>query len=99
MEMGSPEAMRRLVEVGLGVSVLPAALVAEALAAGRLVRLLLPGFRPTRPLGFAVAEGRPIAPAADAFRRLVREHVGRASRTEPWRNARSKSPSPRPPSR
>jgi len=88
MEMGSPEAMRRLVEVGLGVSVLPAALVAEAVTGGRLVRLRLPRFRPTRRLGFAIAEGRPLAPAAEAFRALVLEHARVASRTTPWRNAR-----------
>ena len=39
METGSPEAMKRLAEVGMGVAILPEALVRPDIAAGRLRRL------------------------------------------------------------
>ncbi len=89
MEMGSPEAMKRLVEVGLGYAVLPEALVAEEVAEGRLARIPLVGFRATRTLGFATASGRPVSPAARAFRELATEHLAeRAKRMRTLRNAR-----------
>jgi len=67
MEMGSPEAMRRLVEVGMGYAVLPERLVAASEPAGRLRTLTLPRFRARRTLGFAHADDRALSPSADAF--------------------------------
>ena len=71
MELGTPEAMKRLVEVGLGFAVLPERLVRDELRRGRLALLPVRGLRVTRALGFAAAPSRPLTPAAQAFMRMA----------------------------
>jgi DNA-binding transcriptional LysR family regulator len=91
MEMGSPEAMRRLVEVGIGYAVLPERLVAAGIGAGSLQRLKLPRFRARRTLGFAHAQARALAPAAEAFMQHafseLRSRAGRPPRLQRARKA------------
>ena len=96
MEMGNPEAMKRLVEVGIGFSVLPERLVRDEVRRGRLVVLEVPRFRATRTLGFAHTRGRPIPPAAQAFMELTLDRfAGRAKRTATGRSARARRPGSR----
>ena len=66
MELSSPEAMRRLAEAGLGVTILPEAVVREALAAGTLVRLEA-GLRIERAIGLVHRGHDVLSPAARAF--------------------------------
>jgi DNA-binding transcriptional LysR family regulator len=71
MEIGRPTVMARLVEAGLGVSVLP-----EAVGAGRagsLYRLGSRRFRVDRRLGLLVLRGRGLEPAARAFIGVLEE--------------------------
>ena len=89
MEMGAPEAMKRLVEVGLGYAVLPESLVATEIADGRLARLAVSRFRAARELGFAHASGRTLSPSARAFVDLALARLStRATRTTSMRPAR-----------
>jgi DNA-binding transcriptional LysR family regulator len=74
MELGTPEAMKRLVEVGLGFAVLPERLTRDEVRRGRLRVLSIRKLRVRRVLGFSAARGRPLAPAARAFIDLAAEH-------------------------
>jgi DNA-binding transcriptional LysR family regulator len=58
METASPEAMKRLAQVGVGIAILPEALVAQDVAAGLLRRLETPDARFERTLATAVLRGR-----------------------------------------
>jgi DNA-binding transcriptional LysR family regulator len=71
MEMSSPEAIKKLVEVGVGASVLPAQSVRAEVRSGALVVLPVPGARLTRVLGVVCARGRTPSPGAAAFLELV----------------------------
>jgi DNA-binding transcriptional LysR family regulator len=68
MEMRSPEAMRQLVEAGLGISFLPAMTAAAAVAAGRLRIVPVRGVDFSREIGLAWRRGRHLGPAV---RRLM----------------------------
>ncbi|MEZ5063701.1 MAG: LysR family transcriptional regulator [bacterium] len=71
MEMSSPEAIKRLVEVGLGVGVLPARSVAAEIRSGALVPLAVRAGKLTRELGIARDARRTPSPAAEAFLGLL----------------------------
>jgi DNA-binding transcriptional LysR family regulator len=71
METASPEAMKRLAEVGVGITIVPEALVAEDVASGRLVRLRVRDARFERRLGTVVLRGRRTSSAAARFLALV----------------------------
>ena len=58
MEMSSPEAMRKLVEAGVGVSFLPRSTVEESLAAGALKSIKVRGIDFSRQTGLAWRRGR-----------------------------------------
>ena len=58
MELRSPEAMRKLVEAGLGVSFLPRLTVQEALQSGALLRVEVRGVAFEREIGIAWRRGR-----------------------------------------
>lgn len=70
MEMSSPEAIKKLVEVGLGISVLPARSVRPETRAGALVALPVTGASLVRVLG-VVRRRSPLSPAAGAFVELL----------------------------
>lgn len=74
METASPEAMKRLAEVGVGITVVPEALVHDEVQAGRLVRLAIRDVRFERRLGTAVLRGRQLSTAATRFLALVQRH-------------------------
>lgn len=63
MEMRSPEAMRKLVEVGVGISFLPHLTVQDSLTSGALVTVQVKGVRFGREIGVAWRQGRYFGPA------------------------------------
>jgi DNA-binding transcriptional LysR family regulator len=73
MEISSPEAIKKLVEVGLGASVLPARSVAAEVRAGTLVTPTVRGARLDRVLGVVRDPRRSPSPAAAAFLRLLEQ--------------------------
>lgn len=74
METASPEAMKRLAEAGVGICILPEALVHDEVAAGRLARLHTSDARFVRRLGTAVHRTRPLSTAGRDFLALVHRH-------------------------
>ena len=96
METASPEAMKRLAEVGVGIAIVPEPLVREEIASGRLRQLLLRDARFTRQLGTAVRRGRVLPGAALAFLELLRHlRSGPASHGDPAGPRRSGAHRPR----
>ena len=81
MEMSSPEAMRKLVESGVGVSFLPRMTVSESVKAGTLVELSVVGVRMGRQIGLAWRKGRYFSPAIQAFLNLMADAFGQ---TDEW---------------
>jgi DNA-binding transcriptional LysR family regulator len=71
MEMSSPEAIKRLVAVGLGASVLPARSVVAEVRARKLAALDVQGRRLERILGVVRDARRTASPAAAAFLALL----------------------------
>ena len=67
MEMSSPEAIKKLVEVGLGMSVLPAPSVRAEIRSGTLVAPTVKNARLERVLGVVWDGRRTLSPAGDAF--------------------------------
>lgn len=68
LEIGSNEAIARAVAAGVGVAILPAAVVADLIAVGKLRALRLPDGPPLqRPLYRLELANRPRSPALDAF--------------------------------
>ena len=63
MEMRSPEAMRKLVEAGVGISFLPQPTVQESLATGGLCIVPVEGVKFGREIGVAWRRGRYFGPA------------------------------------
>ena len=63
MEMRSPEAMRKLVQAGVGVSFLPRMTVEESLTSGVLVEVVVEGVELSRQIGLAWRRGRYFGPA------------------------------------
>ncbi|MFH1277482.1 MAG: LysR family transcriptional regulator [Candidatus Eisenbacteria bacterium] len=73
MEISSPEAIKKLVEVGLGFSFLPARSVRAEIRAGRVASPALTGMRLDRKIGLLRLKDRYLSPAAEAFASLIRE--------------------------
>ena len=71
MEMRSPEAMRKLVEAGVGISFLPEMVVAESVARGDLCTVDVEGISFEREIGIAWRRGRYFGPAI----RLLLEQI------------------------
>lgn len=83
MEMRSPEAMRKLVEAGVGISFLPRMTVEESLTAGTLHEVAVTGMRFRRQIGMAWRRGRYFGPA---IRRLMESVLERYGKLEEWRD-------------
>ncbi len=73
MEAASPEAMKRLAEAGIGITIIPEALVRDDVAAGRLRQLTVPDARFARRLGIVVRRGRTLSAHARRFLALLHE--------------------------
>lgn len=72
MEMSSVEVQKRLVELGLGVSIVPALAVEREVKAGVLAAVPLAGLSFTRRIGLLLPAGHPHPAATTAFARLSR---------------------------
>ena len=86
MEMRSPEAMRKLVEAGVGISFLPRITVAESIAAGSLREVNVTGLSVHREIGLAWRKGRYFGPAVRA---LVEAFLSQYDLVAAWHDALS----------
>ena len=74
MEVSTIEVIKKLVEVGLGISLLPEMSIAEEVRAGRLAAARLRGVPLARPMGLVYREGKYFSLALEAFiEELVRQ--------------------------
>ncbi|HLU19721.1 MAG TPA: LysR family transcriptional regulator [Pusillimonas sp.] len=75
IEVGSNEGIARSVSQGLGVAMLPAVVVQDLLALGRLATMNIGGAKSfRRPLYLLKRAQRPLSPAARAFSSMLQEH-------------------------
>jgi DNA-binding transcriptional LysR family regulator len=72
MEMSSVEVLKKLVELGLGVSVVPAVAVEREVRAGVLAAVRLQGLTAERSVGLVTPAGGPPSRAAAAFAEIAR---------------------------
>jgi DNA-binding transcriptional LysR family regulator len=72
MEMSSVEVLKRLVELGFGLSIVPALAVSRELRAGTLATVRVAGLSPGRQIGLLTPAVGPMAPAATAFAEIAR---------------------------
>ncbi|HUK66029.1 MAG TPA: LysR family transcriptional regulator [Anaeromyxobacteraceae bacterium] len=82
MEMSSVEVIKRLVELGLGVAIVPGAAVERELAEGVVAVLRLEGL-PGRSLGLVTPATLPLPRAAEAFAEMARAGLGQSSASLP----------------
>jgi DNA-binding transcriptional LysR family regulator len=79
MAMRSPEAMRKLVEAGVGISFLPYLTVEDALKSGELREVGVKGVHFSREIGLAWKKGRYFGPAIQSLLSAVVKKFGKAS--------------------
>ena len=84
MEMRSPEAMRKLVEAGVGVSFLPRISVAESIAPGSVREVRVTGLSIHREIGLGWRRGRYFGPTVRA---LVEALLARYDLVQDWHSA------------
>jgi DNA-binding transcriptional LysR family regulator len=77
MEISSPEAMKRLTQAGLGVSILPRPVVAPELGRKTLKAIVVPGVRFEREIGMVYRDDGTLSPAARVFRDMVEKRYRR----------------------
>jgi len=77
MEISSPEAMKRLTQAGLGVSILPRPVVAAELGRKVLKAIVLPGIRFEREIGMVFRDDDALSPAARVFRDMIEQRFRR----------------------
>lgn len=77
MELGSIEIIKRFVEIGFGVALVPQVSLADEVAAGRLAAVGARGV-PRRSVGLVRHRGRPPSSAAAALMELMREELAGA---------------------
>jgi len=77
MEMSSVEVLKKLVELGLGVSIVPALAVEREVAAGALAAVRLGGSFAQRQVGLLLPAGGPVPRAAAAFADIARAELAR----------------------
>jgi len=75
MEIDRPEAMKRLVEAGLGVSIMPEMSVVREVEAGTLVTLDTGDVHFERSLGLVFRRGQIFSPSTQAFLDILREKI------------------------
>ena len=74
MELGSIEVIKRFVEIGLGVAIVPEVAVRDEVTSGRLTALRVTGL-PARQVGMVRREGGHLSRAAAAFLRFLEMHL------------------------
>ncbi len=75
MNLGSIEVIKRFVEIGFGVAIVPKIAIGQEVANGRLHSMAVRGLSP-RPIGLVEHRGRRRSPAAAAFVGLLKESLG-----------------------
>ncbi len=77
MELDNMEATKKMVEVGLGIAMLPRVAVAQEVARGELREIKVKDLTmPRREVALIYRRGRPLSRAARAFIELLEEHYG-----------------------
>jgi DNA-binding transcriptional LysR family regulator len=71
LEFDNVEAIKRAVEVGSGISILPAPTLEREAQSGSLVKLLLDAEEFVRPMGIIYRRGRRLYPNAQRFIELL----------------------------
>ena len=79
MEMSSPEAIKRLTEVGLGPSILPAKIVEEEVRRGTLIVIPTGRAHFARELGVVYRDEATLSPPARSFLRILTRKYRRAA--------------------
>ncbi len=74
MELGSNTSIKRMVEHGLGVSLLPRSSVREEMKAGKLIALPVRGFKDNWELGLVTLKGDHVPPLQRAFKQLCKQY-------------------------
>lgn len=74
MNLGSMEVIKRFVEIGLGVAIVPRVAVAEEVQQGRLAALPVEDL-PAREIGLVERKDTRRSPPAVAFLHLLRTHL------------------------
>ncbi|MEW6752860.1 MAG: LysR family transcriptional regulator [Candidatus Latescibacterota bacterium] len=77
MDLGAVEVIKRFVEIGLGVALVPEVTVREEVRQGRLAQVLVTGLG-KRAIGLIEHRGRQRSRAAEAFLQALRQHVAAA---------------------
>ena len=75
MEIDRPEAMKKLVEIGLGVSIIPEMSIKRELEEGTLVTLQMGDIRFERHLGLVYRKGQFFSPSINAFLEILRNRL------------------------
>ena len=77
MELDNMEATKKMVEVGLGIAMLPRVAVAQEVERGELREIEIKKMTmPRREVSLIYRRGRPLSRAAIAFIKLLEEHYG-----------------------
>ena len=76
MELGSIEVIKRFVEIGLGIAVVPEVAIREDVVSGRLHALRVEGL-PATPVGLVRRSGGHLSQAARVFLTFLRAHLAR----------------------
>jgi DNA-binding transcriptional LysR family regulator len=79
MAMRSPEAMRKLVEAGVGISFLPYITVKDAIESGEVKEIAVKGVSFSREIGVAWKKGRYFGPAIQALVLAIVDEFGKAA--------------------
>lgn len=74
MSLGGIDVIKRLVEIGLGLALVPRVAVREEVEAGRLAMVAVRGFA-AREIGLVEHRGRRRAPTTVAFLEILKQHV------------------------
>jgi DNA-binding transcriptional LysR family regulator len=83
MELDNIETIKRAVEIGAGVSLLPEVTVRREVAAGTLAAVPLAGEPLLRPLGIIHRRGKPLGAAARRLVQLLRDRAARGGCSDP----------------
>jgi DNA-binding transcriptional LysR family regulator len=80
MEMSSVEVLKRLVELGMGISLVPELAVEREVSAGVLAAVQIEGVSQARSIGLVTPSPGPASPAARAFAEIARAVLARGAR-------------------
>jgi DNA-binding transcriptional LysR family regulator len=91
MELSRLTSIKRMVESGMGVGIVPVRSAAEEIAEGRLVRWWIEGAQINSELGFAYLSGGYQSPVTQTFINLCREHLAAETEANKLRKPRARS--------